>query len=85
MSIKVIKVLKVLKIQSTLNFVPLLQFDESLYQPARRPISLVGTLMHQHYELWKVYRQQTQTKVRGGTDAALVSQESFFLIAPSRL
>ena len=48
MSIKVIKVLEVLNVQSTLNFVPLLQFDEYFYQPARRPVSLVGTLMHQH-------------------------------------
>ena len=73
-----VKVLKVLNVQSTLNFVPLLQFDESFFQPARQPVSLVGTLMPQHWDLWKVYRQQTRKLVPGGTDAALVSQETFF-------
>ena len=51
MSIKVIKILKflnVLNVQSTLNFFPLLQFDESFYQPARPPVFSVGTLMRQH-------------------------------------
>ena len=43
MSIKLFKVIKVLNVQSTLNFVSLLQFDESFFQPARQPVSLVGT------------------------------------------
>ena len=41
-----VKVIKVLNVQSTL--VPLLQFDKSFFQPARQPVSAVGTLMPQH-------------------------------------
>ena len=49
MSLKVIKVPDVLNVQSTLNFVPLLQFDKYFYQLARHLV-LEGVLSRQDSE-----------------------------------